>query len=163
MRIGIISDTHIKNPRDSLPREIFEIFKGVDKIFHAGDLVDLTVLEKLSSIASVTAVYGNMDPVEVRQQLPEMSICEIEGKKIGMIHGKGPPWGLRERVINAFLPEKPDVIIYGHSHAPETVTSRDKIFFINPGSPTDKIFTRVNSVILMEITKDTLDARIIYI
>ena len=163
MKIGIISDTHIKPEGENLPKEIFEIFKDVDLILHAGDLVNLTVLNMLSSIAPVEAVYGNMDSTEIRGELPKKKCLEIEGKKIGLTHGDGPPWGLRSRVADEFFGENPDIIVYGHSHAPEAITTKDGILFINPGSPTDKVFTRVNSVAIMEVSDSDVSAEIIYL
>ena len=163
MKVGVISDTHISGPRETLPDEIFEHFKGVDLILHAGDLVDMSVIDQLNGIAPVKAVYGNMDPMPVRQSLQKKELIEIEGHRIGLIHGSGPPWGLRERINGEFIEDDPEIIIYGHSHAPETIKSRNGVLYINPGSPTDGKSTRINSVVVMEITPEDVKAEIKYL
>ena len=61
MKVGVISDTHVPAIVPSLPPAVFDIFKGVDLILHAGDIVDLSVLDELRAIAPVEAVAGNMD------------------------------------------------------------------------------------------------------
>ncbi|TFG45856.1 MAG: metallophosphoesterase, partial [Gemmatimonadales bacterium] len=56
MRLGIISDTH-----GLLRPEVFEVFREVDHILHAGDIGPLDILTELEAIAPVTAVFGNTD------------------------------------------------------------------------------------------------------
>ena len=63
-RIGLISDTHIPEARDSLWPQIADAFKGVDMIFHAGDIHDLWVLDELEKAAPVYAclLYTSPSP-----------------------------------------------------------------------------------------------------
>lgn len=151
MKIGVISDTHIPNAARELPRSIYEHFKGVDLIVHAGDFVDLKVLEDLKSIQSrVIAVHGNMDPQEVRKCLPAKQVIEIDGFHLGLIHGSGAPSGLVDAVKREF--EDVDVIVFGHSHSPLNEV-KDGVLFFNPGSPTDKVFAPCNSVGILYVDK----------
>ena len=77
MRIGVISDTHVADKAWQLPDKIAQDFKGVDMIIHAGDLVDLSVLEKLKLFCpDVRAVCGNMDPAEISKVLAEKEIIQ---------------------------------------------------------------------------------------
>jgi hypothetical protein len=161
MKIGIISDTHIPERAGCIPEQILEEFKGVDLILHAGDLVTLSVLEELRNICpQVKAVWGNMDPQEVRNILPEKEIIKINSKKIGMVHGFGHPHKLMELVTKVFEKEWVDVIIFGHSHYPVNET-RGRVLYFNPGSPTDKIFSTYNSFGILEIMNDEIQAKII--
>ena len=64
-RIGVIADTH-----GLLRPEVFEVFREVDHILHAGDVGPASILDELEAIAPVTAVYGNTDGWEVRGRLP---------------------------------------------------------------------------------------------
>ena len=50
MKIGVLSDTHIPDRAQDIPKDILENFKGVDMIIHVGDLIDLSVLDKLKNI-----------------------------------------------------------------------------------------------------------------
>lgn len=161
MRIGIIADTHIPDRAECLPEKILEDFKKVSLILHAGDLIELKVLEDLHRVCPrVVAVYGNMDPQEVRKSLPEKEIIEINNKKIGLIHGWGPPNKLVDLVTKIFENDRVEVIIFGHSHYPINETKKGVLFF-NPGSPTDKIFSPFNSYGILEIVNNKIESKII--
>ncbi|MFH0738688.1 MAG: metallophosphoesterase family protein [Candidatus Omnitrophota bacterium] len=160
MRLGVISDTHITAQSKGLPLEVLEAFKNVDMVIHAGDIVDLAVLEELkASCAQVRAVWGNMDPYEVRAVFPEKEIIEIQGHRIGIMHGWGHPKGLIEVISEAFKDDQVEMIIFGHSHSAVNKKSGGIIFF-NPGSPTDKLFADYNSYGIIEIS-DKINATIV--
>lgn len=133
--IGMISDTHVSGDA-GIPRRVFEVFKDVDLIIHAGDLVQLEVLEELREIAPVVTVYGNMDPPEVRGELQEINSIRVHGWNIGVVHDAGL-WGMgrRERIAreNDF-----DILVFGHTHKP-FLKKRGGVWFINPGSPTNPL------------------------
>jgi len=158
MKIGVIADTHIPYSALRLPNEICNVFKSVDLILHAGDLVEISVLDELNKLAETQAVYGNMDEFEVRKALPEKRIIEIGKFKIGLIHGYGAPFNLRNKVKKEFS-QKVDVIVFGHSHSPVN-DIQDDILFFNPGSPTDKIFAKYNSYGILTI-EDEIKGEII--
>ena len=69
--IGLISDTHVPKRARCIPKKVFEIFETVDYIIHAGDLVELAVVDELEQLAPVLAVHGNMDGLEVSGALPK--------------------------------------------------------------------------------------------
>ncbi len=149
MKIGVLSDTHIPKVCADLPAEIVKAFKDVDLILHAGDLVEMKVLNQLQKLAETKAVRGNMDEPELQNVLPEKEIIKVNGFTIGLTHGYGPPANLIDCVKNEF-PEKVDVIVFGHSHSPVN-EKRGGILFFNPGSPTDKIFAKYNSYGMLTI------------
>lgn len=134
IKIGVVSDTHIKNEPVELPGELLAGLEDVDLIVHAGDIACDGVLQLLSRLAPVEAVYGNVDPVGLSRRLEEKLLLEREGRKIGVIHG----FQLRGQIYNARykFPEA-DIIIFGHTHRPCRRMVGDTLFF-NPGSPTDK-------------------------
>ncbi|MEJ2251511.1 MAG: metallophosphoesterase family protein, partial [Candidatus Lokiarchaeota archaeon] len=62
-KYGIISDTHIdrsynREKLSLLLEQLREIFKDVEQIFHAGDIIEKSFLEELNKIAPVRAVNG---------------------------------------------------------------------------------------------------------
>ncbi|HEY5475881.1 MAG TPA: metallophosphoesterase family protein, partial [Tepidiformaceae bacterium] len=61
MRIGLISDTHIPESRPELWPHVYEAFRGVDCILHAGDIHDMTVIDRLSEVATTYVARGNGD------------------------------------------------------------------------------------------------------
>lgn len=160
MKIGVISDTHISSGAEDLPQEIIEAFKGVDMIIHAGDLIDLSVLDKLKNICgNVKVVCGNMDTPQAKKKLPEKEIIKAGNFKIGLMHGRGHPAGLIELLTNEFKEDKVDIIIFGHSHYPVN-EKRGDILYFNPGSLTDKVFAPYNSYGIIEIN-DKIKAKIV--
>jgi putative phosphoesterase len=129
MRIGVLSDSHVAS-FDQLNNRIITALAEVDLIVHAGDFVAKDVLDGLKQLREVRAVRGNMDSDEIKEILPEKELLEIEGRKIGIIHGWGSPYGIDDRVGNVF--GRVGIIIFGHSHYPQNETKNGVLFF-NPG------------------------------
>ena len=161
MKIGVISDTHISNKSEHIPGIILDVFKQMDMVMHAGDMVDLSVIDELKSACPmVVAVAGNMDQEAVKKKYPAKEVLEISGFKVGLMHGCGAALNLVELLKAAFKADNPDIIIFGHSHKPMNEFI-DGILFFNPGSATD--FTSgYNSYGIIEISKE-INARIIKI
>ncbi|MFH1035814.1 MAG: metallophosphoesterase family protein [Pseudomonadota bacterium] len=129
-KIGVLSDTHLRDYQPELGQRLAQVFQGVDMILHAGDLVNLRVLDLLDA-PQVRAVCGNMDDSTVAMTLPRKLVVEIEGFKIGLIHGWGSPVGLAGRVAGEFTGV--DCIVFGHSHRPMNARQGGVLMF-NPGS-----------------------------
>lgn len=159
MRIGVLSDTHLREPTEELEK-VLEIMGDVDLIVHCGDIVSLKVIEFLKKKAPVKAVCGNMDPPEVARVFPKKLVFEAEGVKIGVTHGYGAPWGIEERVRQIFSGEELDVIIFGHTHNPVSRKIRDVLLF-NPGSPTDRFYAQENTLGILEVEKGKVEGRIL--
>ena len=133
MKIGVISDTHLREPHSELKKMIEFHFKDVEKIFHAGDFIEQSIAEYLSSQKELIGVCGNMDSYDIQKAFPEKRVIELGGFKIGLIHGGGSPFGIESRIRGEF--HEVDAIVYGHTHAPANHQVKN-IFFFNPGSPT---------------------------
>lgn len=159
--IGLISDTHVPTRAKEIPSRVFKIFEKVDYIVHAGDLVDLSVIDRLEQLAPVLAVYGNMDGLEIRGKLPKTNSVKVFDWKIGVMHDPGTLFGVgKMREIakqNGF-----HVLVYGHTHHP-SIRWEGEILFINPGSPTNPIppFVTKPTVALLRITKEKVHPEIV--
>jgi putative phosphoesterase len=129
MRIGVISDTHVRTVEE-IPAAVLEALADVDLIVHAGDFTERAVLEGLKALGEVKAVCGNMDSGELKQLLPHKELFAVAGKKIGLTHGSGGPWGIADRVRQLF--GDVDLIIYGHSHQAFSQHIGGSLLF-NPG------------------------------
>lgn len=135
MRIGLISDTHMPRKAKAIPEAVLAAFAGVDLILHAGDLVDPAVLEPLERIAPVIAIAGNNDPPEVETRWGKQRLLELEGFRLGLVHGhEGKGANTVERALSHF-PDC-DVVVFGHSHSAYNEW-HGKRLAVNPGSPTD--------------------------
>jgi len=133
MKVGVISDTHIRIINE-LSASIVKALADVDLIIHAGDFTQKAVLEGLRTIKPVKAVHGNMDSGELKKALPEKEVFEVNGRKIGLVHGSGAPFDIAERVRRQF--EGVDIIIFGHSHEPCHRYVQGVLLF-NPGTARD--------------------------
>jgi len=149
MRIGVISDTHIPVSSPRLPGALVDALRQCDIIIHAGDLVEMSVLDELGRISEVKAVHGNMDSAQLKRLLPPKLLLNVEGVNIGVIHGSGPSFSAVEKAIRAFKP-LPDVIIFGHSHKP-LIEHREGVLLFNPGSATDRMFGKNCTYGIIEI------------
>ncbi len=156
MKIGVMSDTHLRQITNDLRKVVEGIFSDADMILHAGDIVSPTVLNYLES-AKVIAVSGNMDPYETSQSLPEKRVIEAESFKIGLIHGWGPPQGLAQKLRKEF--EQIDCLVFGHSHQPLNARFGNVLYF-NPGSMTFSSRSSKKSVGILHI-HDTIEGEII--
>lgn len=143
MRLGIIADTH-----GLLRAEVHDLFSGVDRIIHAGDVGDAAILDELGLLAPVTAVYGNVDDGALRRRLPQVAHVEADGLRIVVTHGDQfsvPKPGM----LKVAFPDA-DVIVFGHTHRPLIHDLPDFSVVLNPGSAGPKRFGLRPSVAIME-------------
>ena len=158
MLIGLISDTHIPERAKKLPNLIFDVFKNVDIIFHAGDMVSIEVKEELEKIAPVYCVQGNMDRT-YGLKFPQSLVLDVENFKVGMIHGEVYPRGDTLQLKYLALELGVDILVTGHSHQP-LIEKVGDILLLNPGSPTVPRLTDP-TVMLLNIEGDDVDTKII--
>jgi putative phosphoesterase len=161
--VGLISDTHIPVRAKSIPKEVFKIFENADFIVHAGDLVELSVIDELEQLAPVLAVCGNMDGPEICGKLPRINSFKIFDWRIGVMHNPGALFGTGKMhgiaKQNGF-----NVLVYGHTHNSGIRWNGDTLF-INPGSPTNPIppFIIKPTVALLRVTKERVTPEIIQV
>jgi putative phosphoesterase len=147
-RIGVVADTHVGEWIAELPGAVLEALAGVDVILHAGDITDLSVLERLAAVAPVVAVQGDHDRA-AGIVLPRARVVEVAGYRIGLTHGRraraielvsalaslvlgrvvltGFHRALRRRFRDV------DAIVFGHLHLPISYWDRGILYF-SPGA-----------------------------
>ncbi len=160
MLIGLISDTHIPERSDKIPEKVFEVFKDVEMILHAGDLVSKDVIQELENLAPTICVQGNMDRM-YGLKLPKREIIKIDNVTIGLDHGEVYPRGDTQQLKYIGMEMGVDVLVTGHTHTP-FIKELDKMVLLNPGSPTVPRLSDP-SVMLVDVDYNDLDARIIKI
>lgn len=144
MRLGIISDTH-----NLLRPEVFEVFRDVDEILHAGDIGDADILTELGAIAPVTAVWGNTDDISMRFRVPEIVETEIDGFQFLLVHGHQLGSPTPEKLNEAW--PRAEVIVYGHTHRPLLTIVDQVVTVMNPGGAGPFRFGLPASVGIMEL------------
>jgi len=162
MKIGIISDTHIKEDIDKFINSIDMHFKEVDLLIHAGDYINKAVLEGLKNYKNFVGVWGNVDDTETKELINEKEIICIEGYKIGIFHGHGSNSTSLDRAYDKFKDDQVDIVIFGHSHQP-LVKTKNGVLMINPGSITSKRRERWFSFIILELNEGSIDVKFKFI
>lgn len=142
MRLLIMADTHVPARARDLPEQLWREVDVADVVLHAGDWVDVDLLDRLAARAGrLVGVYGNNDGPALRARLPEVARIELDGLRLAMVHETGAAKGREQRCARAY-PDV-DVLVFGHSHIPwDSTVSRDAatgdLRLLNPGSPTDR-------------------------
>ncbi|MCA2213250.1 metallophosphoesterase family protein [Jidongwangia harbinensis] len=137
MRLLLMSDTHVPKRARDLPAPLWAAVDAADVVIHAGDWVDVPLLDALSARAAhLVAVYGNNDGPELRARLPEIARVTLDGVQIAVVHETGPSTG-RDARCAARFPDT-DVLVFGHSHIPWDSVAPTGLRLLNPGSPTDR-------------------------
>lgn len=147
--IGLLSDTH-SCWDDRYARH----FAGCDEIWHAGDIGDISIIERLEQIAPVVrAVAGNIDGAEIRRKCPEVQRFTVEGVKVWMTHIGGYP-GKYSRGVKAILQDAGiKLMISGHSHILKVIPDRELgLLHVNPGAAGYHGWQKVRT--LIKITLD---------
>lgn len=152
-KIGLISDTH-----SYLDPQVYEYFKDVDEIWHLGDVGDVSVLDDLRQFKPLRGVYGNIDDLEVRQELPLDYRFTFEGFDIWMTHIGGYPGRYASRVRDILQVKPPEIFICGHSHILKVMRDKryNNMLCINPGAAGKHGFQKVRTLLRVDIQNKTL-------
>ena len=143
--IGVVSDTH-----GLLRPEVSEVFKDVSLILHAGDIGSLEVLKTLKNLAPVVAVRGNNDIGAWANRIPQTKLVKAGRISIFMLHD------LKELKVKSDY----DVVISGHSHRP-SISRRDDVLFLNPGSAGPRRFKLPISVARLYIHNSVAEVELV--
>ncbi len=139
MKLGIISDTHgFLDPR------VEKMFAGVDHILHAGDIGPDLLIAQLGAIAPVTAVLGNNDSSPCLRLTETVAL----GERKFLVHHIVTPGELRDELQTRIARERPDAVIFGHSHK-QFAQSLNGVLFLNPGYAGSSRFGQPRSVALL--------------
>ena len=147
-RVGVISDTH-----GLLRPEALAALAGVERILHAGDVGDATILTQLAEIAPVTAIRGNIDGMGACAELPDTEYVTVAGVNLYMLH---------DRAALDLDPAAAEVaaVIFGHSHKP-LIEWRKGVLFFNPGSAGPRRFSLPITLGVLEISASGIEPQLI--
>lgn len=152
-KIGLLSDTH-----SYLDPKVFEYFKDVDEIWHAGDIGSLEVLDELRKFKTVKAVFGNIDDYEIRKEVPEFNRFFCEEVEVLITHIAGKPGKYSKPAFEELEKKAPKLFICGHSHI--LLVQMDKrynMLWMNPGACGFKGFHKVKTILRFQINGDKIE------
>ena len=153
MRIGLISDTH-----SYMEEDILQHLEECDEIWHAGDIGDISVIDKLPKDKPFRAVYGNIDHGDVRTDYPLDLDFKINNVRFFITHIGGYPGRYTKRVYGLLKKNQPDVYICGHSHICKVMYDKSmSTLHINPGACGIHGFHSVRTMIRFTVGEDKLE------
>lgn len=157
MLIAVLADTH---------GDISSVCKHLkqwklDGLLFAGDYYRDG--EKIAQTLRINyyGVRGNCDRYE--SQARDEEIIELMSKRIYLLHGQ--QYGVKQSISRLYyraLELEVDTVVYGHTHFPH-MEKIDKIWMINPGSPSRNRIDSRGSYGLIEIEPDIFKPRLIYL
>ncbi len=150
--ILLLSDTHGYIDEKIVPYTI-----DVDEIWHAGDIGDISVIDKLKLLKPIKAVYGNIDDSSIRILTKKNLIFENEGVKVVMTHIAGYPGRYNNNAKELIQKYNPQLFICGHSHILKIM--RDKNYnhlHFNPGAAGIYGFHKKRTMLKFSLQKGTI-------
>ncbi len=147
IKVGILSDTHgYLNPA------LFSFFESCDVIWHAGDWGDIETFRKLREFKPLKTVWGNIDGRELRIEMPEMQLFDVEELSVCILHIGGYPSKYSPQCRKLLQKHKVDILICGHSHILKVMRDEHQgLMFFNPGAAGVKGFHQVCTALRMKI------------
>ena len=146
-RIGLISDTH-----GYFDKRYAKYFSACDEIWHAGDIGNIEIIDRLNKITKTRVVYGNIDNHTIRAEFPINQSYKIEGVNVFMTHIGGKPYSYTKRITNLLSETKPDLFICGHSHICKIQMDKKlNMLYMNPGAAGINGFHKVRTLIRFSI------------
>jgi hypothetical protein len=146
--IGVISDTH-----GLLRPEALAALTGSNHILHAGDVGDPTILDRLRTIAPLTAIRGNIDTSGPCATLPPAESVELGGRLFYLVHS------VHDLDLNPTAAHI-DVVVSGHSHR-ASIETRQGVLYLNPGSAGPHRFKLPVTLATITIANGVIGPRII--
>ena len=146
-KIGALSDTH-----GHIDQKTLKFLSETDEIWHAGDVGNPSIIDRLEQITAVRAVYGNIDGQQIRGRWPLIQLFECEGLQIIITHIGGKPGRYDRSILGHIKNHKPDVFLCGHSHILKIQHDpQHKMLFINPGSAGKTGFHQVRTAVRFQL------------
>ena len=158
MKINLLSDS-----LHSLDERIFPHLEKCDEIWHAGDIGNLEVTDKLKTFAPIRAVWGNIDDHKARKEFRKTTYFKCQELKVMMTHIGGYP-GRYEKGIKEILEnKKPDLFISGHSHILKVMHDKKlDLLHMNPWANGNYGWHKVKTILAFTVDgKEIKDLRVI--
>lgn len=146
-RIGLLSDTH-----GMWDDRFDKYFSGCDEIWHAGDIGDYSIVERLQELAPVRAVSGNADHGMVRRRCEELLIFDVEGVRVLLTHIGGYPGRWAPGMKRLLKENGVRLMVDGHSHILKIMPDPELgLLHINPGAAGNQGWHRVRTLVRFTI------------
>ncbi|PSL46760.1 hypothetical protein CLV51_103742 [Chitinophaga niastensis] len=146
-KIGLMSDTH-----SYLHPQVFKYFEEVDEIWHAGDIGNVDLANKLEAFKPFRAVFGNIDGADIRIRYPETLHFTLEGVVVMMTHIGGYPGKYAPGIKDQLKLHPPKLFICGHSHILKVMPDPAlHLLHMNPGACGQQGWHKVKTLLRFQL------------
>ncbi len=152
-KILLLSDTH-----SYIDDRILEYAQQADEIWHAGDIGDISVTDKLAEIKPLRAVYGNIDDNKARAEFPLNNRFTLEGVNVWITHIGGYPGKYNPAIRKEITENPPKLFICGHSHILKVMPDKQLgLIHMNPGAVGKHGFQKVRTMLRFELNDGKIE------
>ena len=152
-KILLLSDTH-----SYIDDRILDYAQQADEVWHAGDIGDISVTDKLAAIKPLRAVYGNIDDHKVRGEFPLNNRFILEGVDVWITHIGGYPGKYNPAIRNEIYTNPPKLFICGHSHILKVMPDKKVgLIHMNPGAVGKHGFQKVRTMLRFELNAGKIE------
>ena len=152
-KILLLSDTH-----SYIDDRILDYAQQADEIWHAGDIGDISVTDKLAAIKPLRAVYGNIDDNKARADFPLNNRFTVEGVDVLITHIGGYPGKYSSAIRNEMASNPPKLFISGHSHILKVMPDKKLgLIHMNPGAVGKHGFQKVRTMLRFELNAGKIE------
>ncbi|MEP6260236.1 MAG: metallophosphoesterase family protein [Gillisia sp.] len=147
-KILLLSDTH-----SHIDERILHYVTEADEVWHAGDVGDISVTDKIKQIKPLIAVYGNIDSHEIRKEFPLNQRFLCEEVDVWITHIGGYPGNYSPAIREEIKRNPPKLFICGHSHILKVMNDKNlKLLHMNPGAAGIYGFHKKRTMLRFKIT-----------
>jgi len=151
-KILLLSDTH-----SHVDDTILKYVAQADEVWHAGDIGDLAVTDKIKSLKPLRGVYGNIDDDKARMEFPLNNRFMCEGVDVWITHIGGYPGKYSQSIRGEMMANPPKLFICGHSHILKVMFDKKlDLLHMNPGAAGISGFHKVRTMLRFVIDGDKI-------
>ena len=151
-KILLLSDTH-----SYIDDQILKFVNQADELWHAGDIGAIEVIDTISKLKTVRAVYGNIDNSVIRSEFPLDNKFTIEGVSVWITHIGGYPNRYDQRIKEEITKNSPKLFISGHSHILKVIYDKKlNLLHMNPGAAGKHGFHKIRTMLRFEVHEGTI-------
>lgn len=154
MKILLLSDTH-----GHIDDTILKYVVQADEVWHAGDIGNLDVTDRIKSLKPLRAVYGNIDGNKARLEFPLHNRFTCNGLDVWITHIGGYPGKYSPGISAELAINPPGLFICGHSHILKVMYDKKfNLLHMNPGACGKSGFHQVRTMLRFEIIEAKITA-----
>ena len=151
-KILLLSDTH-----GHLDDKIIKYVNQADEVWHAGDIGKKEIINYLTEIKPLKAVFGNIDDKEIRLITKEFLYFKYEKNKVLITHIAGYPGKYNKNVNRLISIYEPNILVCGHSHILKVMyDKKNKHLHLNPGAAGISGFHNIRTMLRFKLDSDKI-------